>query len=366
LAIGFTAITLVDAGEGRANLVPANVDAALGALASLGVWLRRRWPVGFAVVVGVFSAYSVSASAVALIALFTVAVHRRARIAVLVAVGLGAASLLTLLVRPDLTKPGLPVTILGPICVAAVLAWGMFIRSRRQLAQVRREREVSEQKRRLSEARQLERQRIAREMHDVLGHRLSLLSLHAGALQLGPDAPPEEIARTAGIISETAHRALEDLREVILVLRAGRAEAEPGRGAPEAPQPSLTSLPALISDSRNAGIRIELECQVALDEVPDAAGRTAYRIVQEGLTNVRKHAPLANVSVSVRGAPADGLTIEIRNPCHRTGLDAPTVPGSGTGILGLAERVVLAGGRLEHGLTETGDFRLRAWLPWHA
>jgi hypothetical protein len=134
LAAAFTVLTLIDTGEGRANLVPANVDAALGGLASLGVWLRRRWPVGFAVVVGLFSVYSVSASAVALIALFTVAVHRRALTAVLVAVGLGAASLLTLLTRPDLTQPGLPVTILGPICVAAVLAWGMFIRPRRQLA----------------------------------------------------------------------------------------------------------------------------------------------------------------------------------------------------------------------------------------
>jgi signal transduction histidine kinase len=231
---------------------------------------------------------------------------------------------------------------------------------------VRREREVSEQERRLSEARQLERQRIAREMHDVLGHRLSLLSLHAGALQLGPDAPSEEIARTAGIISETAHRALEDLREVILVLRGGRAEAEPGGDAPEAPQPTLTSLPALIGDSHSAGMRIELECQVALDEVPDAAGRTAYRIVQEGLTNARKHAPSAEVAVWVRGTPADGLTIEIRNPSHRTGVEGSAVPGSGTGILGLNERVSLAGGRLEHGLAETGDFRLWAWLPWQA
>ena len=171
--------------------MPIAVDAALGVLASLGLWLRRRWPVGLAVIVGLFAIYSVSASAVALIALFTVAVHRRLRTAVLVAAGYALTSFLTLLVRPDMSPPNWWQGVLGVVCVVAVLALGMFVRARRQLALVERERAASEQELRVAQARQMERNRIAREMHDVLAHRLSLLSLHAGALELWPDAPPD-------------------------------------------------------------------------------------------------------------------------------------------------------------------------------
>jgi signal transduction histidine kinase len=366
LAIGFTTLAFIDGVESHHDPVTVNADAVLGGLASLGLWLRRRWPVGVAAVAGLLGVYSVSASGVALLALFTVAVHRRALTAILVAAAYALASLLTFLVRPDLPRPGGATAVLGVICVAAVLAWGMFVRSRRQLAQIRRDRATFEQEQRLAEVRQLERQRIAREMHDVLGHRLSLLSLHAGALQLWPDAPPTEIARAAGVISDTAHRALEDLREVIGVLRAGQLEGAPEGEAPQRPQPTLADLPALIDESRRAGTLVALECQVAdVDALPDAIGRTAYRIVQEGLTNARKHAAATSVSVSVKGTRADGLTVEIRNPL--AGNDTGTAAqGSRTGIIGLAERAELAGGRLEYGPTPAGDFRLRAWLPWPA
>jgi signal transduction histidine kinase len=100
--------------------------------------------------------------------------------------------------------------VLGVVCVVAALALGMFVRARRQLALIERERAASEQELRVAQARQMERNRIAREMHDVLAHRLSLLSLQAGALELGPDAPPAEVARTAGVIRINAHGALED------------------------------------------------------------------------------------------------------------------------------------------------------------
>jgi signal transduction histidine kinase len=182
LGIGFTALVFVDGTDRRLPTVPIALDAALGVLASLGLWLRRRWPVGLAVIVGLFAIYSVSASAVALIALFTVAVHRRLRTAVLVAAGYALTSFLTLLVRTDMSPPNWWQGVLGVVCVVAVLALGMFVRVRRQLALVERERAASEQEIRVAEARQMERNRIAREMHDVLAHRLSLLSLQAGAL----------------------------------------------------------------------------------------------------------------------------------------------------------------------------------------
>jgi signal transduction histidine kinase len=230
LGIGFTALAFIDGIDRHLPPVTIAVDAALGVLASLGLWLRRRWPVGLAVIVGLFSIYSVSASAVALIALFTVAVHRRIGVAVLVATGYALTSFLTLLVRPDMSPPNWLQGVLGVVCVVALLALGMFVRARRQLALAESERAASEQELRVAQARQMERNRIAREMHDVLAHRLSLLSLQAGALELWPDAPPAEIARAAGEIRGSAHGALEDLREVIGVLRTARPMTTRPRG----------------------------------------------------------------------------------------------------------------------------------------
>jgi signal transduction histidine kinase len=194
-------------------------------------------------------------------------------------------------------------------------------------------------------------------MHDVLAHRISLLSLHAGALEFRPDAPPEEVARAAGVIRSSAHAALEDLRAVIGVLR----EAPPGE-APERPQPTLADLPALIEESRDAGMRVTFSSP-DLVAPPDSLGRNAYRIVQEGLTNARKHARGSTVDVVLAGSPEAGLEIEIRNRLP-VGAVASSIPGAGSGIIGLSERASLAGGRLEHGRTEAGDYRLWAWLPW--
>jgi hypothetical protein len=175
------------------------------------------------------------------------------------------------LVRPDVSPPNWLQGVLGVICVVAVLAWGMFVRARRQLALAERDRAASELELRVAQARQLERNRIAREMHDVLAHRLSLLSLQTGALELWPTAPPAEIARAAGVIRSSAHGALEDLREVIGVLRAERADDDRGDGVPERPQPIMVDLPMLIDESRKAGMRVVLECEVTdLRAVPEA------------------------------------------------------------------------------------------------
>ena len=365
LAICFTVLSLVDSLEQHIAPVPLAVDLVLGGLSCLGVWLRRRWPVGLAVIVGLFSIYSMSASGVALIALFTVAVHRRFAVVGPIAAGYALVPFLTVLVRPDIPVAPWWQVVLGVVCVAAVLAWGMFVRARRQSVHERARRIESEQELRVAQVRQSERNRIAREMHDVLAHRLSLLSLHAGALELRPDAVPEEVARAAGVIRDSACQALEDLREVIGMLRADCVAVDRIDPAPERPQPTLVDVPDLVDQSRRAGMRVVLGCQV--DEpaaAPTAVGRSAYRIVQEGLTNARKHARDAEVSVAIRGAAGDGLTVEIRNPCPAGTACAAAIPGSGSGLIGLTERASLAGGRLEHGPTAAGDFRLWAWLPW--
>jgi signal transduction histidine kinase len=197
-------------------------------------------------------------------------------------------------------------------------------------------------------------------MHDVLAHRISLLSLHAGALEFRPEAPPEEVARAAAVIRASAHQALDDLRAMIGVLR----DVADG-GAPRPPQPTLAALPGLLEESGAAGMRLHADVRLPdLAAVPDAIGRHALRIVQEALTNARKHATSAPVDLRVEGAPGKGLAIEVRNPTFALAAGSPEIPGTGTGLVGLAERATLSGGRLVHGVDERGDFHLRAWLPW--
>lgn len=336
-------------------------DQLIGGLACCAVWLRRRWPVGLAGLLIAVSLVVPAAGGAMLVSLFTLAVHRPFRpVAALGSLAL-AASVAQPFVRPDPTVSTLAGVVAGVLLVLTVLGWGMLVRSRRQLVVALRERAdraEAEAGLRAEQAQRLAREAIAREMHDVLAHRLTLLSVHAGALEFRPDAPPAEVARAAGVIRDSAHEALQDLREIIGVLRA------PGDGEEgHRPQPTLATLDALVAESRQAGTRVVLDNAIAEPAaVPAATGRTVYRIAQEGLTNARKHAPGAEVTVTVRGGPGEGLTVDVRNPAP--GGPVTGVPGSGQGLIGLNERATLAGGRLEHGKTEDGGFALRSWLPW--
>ena len=194
-------------------------------------------------------------------------------------------------------------------------------------------------------------------MHDVLAHRLSLLSVHAGALEFRPDAPAEEVAEAAGVIRESARAALDELRGVIGVLRE-----DGGESLTQPPQPTLADLAALVEESRAAGMRITARIELGDAAPPAAVGRTAYRIAQEGLTNARKHAPGAAVTLTVH-APDGDLQVEVRSLAPVAVAAGSPLPGAGTGLIGLAERVTLAGGELEHGVDPDGAFVLRARLP---
>ena len=155
-------------------------------------------------------------------------------------------------------------------------------------------------------------------------------------------------------------QALGDLRAVIGVLRDGTD----GPG-PQPPQQTLAALPGLLEESRAVGMRVHAEVRLPdLAAVPDPIGRHALRIVQEALTNARKHATSAPVELRLEGAPGHGLEIDVRNPTPALATGESKIPGTGAGLLGLTERATLSGGRLEHGFDEHGDFRLRAWLPW--
>jgi len=335
------------------------VDAIGAALACLALWWRRRWPLAVGLAVVAVQVVSPAAALAGVFTLYSVAAYRRWQMACLVA-GIQLALVpLSHALQPQSVSLAV-FYILGTFGSAVVVAWGMFRRSRRQ-AQRERERRVEAQEQlRTEQVRYAERTRIAREMHDVLAHRISLLSLHAGVLEFRPDAPPEEVARAAAVIRASAHQALEDLRTVIGVLRDGAD----GPG-PEPPQPTLAALPGLLEESRAAGMRIRAEVGLPdLAAVPDAIGRHALRIVQEALTNARKHATAAPVELRLDGAPGRILTIEVRNPVPALATAESKIPGTGAGLLGLAERAALSGGRLEHGLDERGQFRLHAWLPW--
>ncbi|MET9373927.1 histidine kinase [Streptomyces sp. NPDC002992] len=339
----------------------AFADQVAGAAACCALWLRRRWPVGLAVALSLAGVIAPLTGGAFLVSLFSVAVRRPFREVAWIGALAAACTTVQVFVRPD-PATGAPLGIaIGVILVLLMTAWGMLVRSRRQLVEALRERArraEAEAELRAEQAQRLAREAIAREMHDVLAHRLTLLSVHAGALEFRPDAPPEQVARAAGVIRDSAHEALQDLRQIIGVLRA------PGEGAEgDRPQPTLATLDALVAESRDAGTKVVLDSTI--DDpatVPAATGRTVYRIAQEGLTNARKHAPSTEVTLTVRGRPGEGLTVEVRNPAP-TG-PVPPVPGSGQGLIGLTERATLAGGRLDHGPAPDGGFALHAWLPW--
>lgn len=349
-----------------------DLDQIVGGLGCIALWLRRRWPVHLAVVLVALSTFSELVAGAMLASLLTVAIHRRPRTTgAIFALSLVAAAGYAI-IRPEPDTPRLLLFLLGVAVQGAVVGWGLYIRSRRQLVDKAR----AEARLRAEQVQHEIREQIAREMHDVLGHRLSLLSVHAGALEYRPDAPREEIAQAAKVIRENAHQALQDLREVIGVLRAPVGEL---------PQPTLSDLSELIAESVRGGMRVSLRTDLPSGTsagnrtsnqsgrdttiaaaVPDGVGRTAYRIVQEGLTNVRKHAPGAEVNVAVAGGPGRGLTVEVRNGAPQASPKVVRPKGQGQGLVGLAERAALAGGRLEHGPTASGGFRLAAWLPWPA
>jgi signal transduction histidine kinase len=341
------------------------LDIAVGAASLVLVPLLARWPVQAAVLLSLLAALSPAATPPATMAALIVARWQRLGVALAVA-GTGiAAHLIRGAWRPVSGLPYFWWAILVFVAYAALVGWGTLIRANRALIsslRERAERAEADQARRVSEARSAERARMAREMHDVLAHRLSLLATYAGALAYRPDAPPDQVSRAAEVVRSGVHEALDELREVIGVLRD---DSLPDLAAASRPLPGIADLPELIGESRAAGMRIEMGGAAwPAAGLPDVAGRTAYRVVQEGLTNARKHAAGEPVTVTIGGGPGAGLDVSVVNPAGPppAGLAFP-VPGSGTGLIGLTERLELAGGTLDW-RNSGGEFRLRAWLPW--
>jgi signal transduction histidine kinase len=350
VAFAISAATLADAWPTQPPwLRVADIVVGIAALVSLR-W-RRTHPAAVGIGVGAVSLVILTGSGANLAATFNAAIRARGR-DLAVITGLLIAWVFA---SPLLYPPTGGYWVNAGACLlltGVVLGWGLFVRARRELVRSLR----AQAERAADEARAAERRRIAREMHDVLAHRLSLLSVHAGALEFHPEAPAEEVAEAAGVIRESAKTALEELRGVIGVLRE-----DGGESPTQPPQPTLADLAALVEESRAAGMRVTARIDLG-DGAPAAAvGRTAYRIAQEGLTNARKHAPGAAVTLTVRALDGD-LQVDVRSLAPVAVPAAASLTGAGTGLIGLGERVSLAGGTLEHGVDADGAFVLRASL----
>jgi signal transduction histidine kinase len=333
--------------------VAAAVTCTVGTIALL--W-RRRHPL-LTVAMALPSVVPGGQLGVYPIAIFALAIRRRDK-----ALWIAAAVGLALSVFAGLRGPATGSDAISDVLfLALAMAFGAFVGARRDLVaslRGRAEQAESELALRADQARLAERTRIAQEMHDVVAHRISLIALHAGGLEVRPDVGPEVVERSATLIRETARAALEDLRDVLGVLRADGSQD----AADLAPQPLLRDLPRLVESSAAAGVAVTLVDRLPGVPVAETTGRTVYRVVQEALTNVHKHARDASACVTLSGAPGQGLTVDVENvrPVAADSL----LPGAGVGLVGLGERVGLTGGTLDAGPTAAGGWRVRAWFPW--
>jgi len=244
----------------------------------------------------------------------------------------------------------------GAVLVLLPGAVGIYVRTRAQLLAAlreRAERAEAEQELLARDAVLTERTRIAREMHDAVGHRVSLMVLQAGAIEMAA-ADRQRVEQLAGQMQTAGRQALDELRQMVGVLRTGEAE-----DAPLAPQPGLDALTRLVDEARQAGMTVLLAGVPGGSDVDPAASRAAYRIVQEALTNAAKHAPGAMVSVGVERT-RERLVVRVVNGAGRV---PESAPGGGYGLVGLAERVRTLGGRLTAEPRLDGGFEVEAELP---
>ncbi|MBB2944033.1 signal transduction histidine kinase [Actinoplanes lutulentus] len=403
LAYGAIMVVLGDARDPGAFL-PWQADVAVGVAAAGALVLRRRHPAGLTLALLPLGAISVMATGPILITLFTAAIRLRPPLLLaLGAVNVATAGVYFLLHSAPAFDIWVDVALRAVVTVAA-LGWGLFTQAYRRLTASLREQAArleAEQQLRSEQAKLTERARIAREMHDVIAHRMSLISLHAGALEVRGTVSPGELSIAAGAIRTGAHEALEELRAVVGATRARLPDPpqpgfgklpdpsqpgfsklpdplqsglgkppdplQPGFGKlPDPPQPGLGDLPDLVAGVREAGMTIDFTSAVPPEAPPVVLGRTAYRIVQEGLTNARKHGSGPAASVRLLGAAGRGLRITITNPLSGTReAPAPVTPApcGGLGLVGITERVAIAGGTVRYG-ADHNEFRLEAELPW--
>ena len=336
-------------------------QAVVSLVAAGALLLRRRWP-RLTLALALPGLYAGGALLAAMLALGTLAHRRRLDWQVKLAVVTVVAgsfvpwpvTLFTEVSAEDLTHNLLYALLLG--VGPAVI--GLLAQTRQDLSERIAELATVRDHERELHARTVvarEHARLAREMHDVVSHQAGLMAVQAGALEVTSRDP--EVKEAAGTLRKLATGTLEELRSMILVLRAA------GAGPTELlPQPRLGDLPKLVA---GAGLDARLH-MTGVDgrSLPEAVERTAYRTVQEALTNIRKHAPGAPATVALDIDTETGvLRVSVRNDPPAEGISGPDLPGGGHGILGLRERAALLGGRLTAGSTPEGGFAVCAEVP---
>lgn len=340
---------------------PVLVAGAVASAAAAAVARRRPEPL-FAVAAATWLTLGMWPATVAASYYAATSLRRRALVAgyavtatLLVAVP-AAAGVLVVSTRWSSRAAGDVVLLVSGLVLVPMVA-GLWVDARRQVLSGLRLRAAHLEREQVVEgerARTQERARIAREMHDVVAHRVTLMVLQAGALEVS--APDAATATAAAEIRRTGRDALGELRQVLGVLRTGQGENA------LAPQPGLDDLPRLLESVRELGVPVAYRAQGTPGPLTSAAGRAVYRIVQEALLNVRKHAPGASAEVVVRHS--ERVVVEVRSgPARDEQPRAAILPRSGLGLAGLAERVDLLGGELVTGPEPGGGFLVRAVLP---
>jgi signal transduction histidine kinase len=338
----------------------------LQALVCLSLALRRRYPL---TVLGIVTAFTLAVTLIIwpvdaltpahhlnawapfsiALAAYCPVIGQRSRRTQFIAIGL-TTLVVTRIWQPNavVIAIGLARTAIGPLLV-------LYFDARRRLVQALTERAERAERERYLEAERAradERARLAGEMHDVVTHRVSLMVLQAGALQL--TAPDEATRQAAEELRTAGTQALDELRDLVGILRTTPEGTE---------SPSTAGIAALVAESTAVGIPTELAEEGDPALASPVVGRTAYRIVREALTNVRKHAPGARVSVRVCYEPSRvRLTVSNSAP---TGRPDPALAGtgSGLGIAGLRQRIEVVHGTMRAGPTPDGGFSLDATLP---
>ncbi|MFD3539998.1 sensor histidine kinase [Streptomyces sp. NPDC058662] len=377
--------------EGVAFAGEAGAPTALGVVFGLAVGstlvLRRRWPIAV-VLVGIAVAPAAMGFLLGVVGLYTLAsseVPRRIT-ATLASMSLAATYVVMYLrTRVDVeADPRLVVVLSGFVAVALTVPpvlFGLYIGARRRLLESLQERADSLERElslladraeeRAEWARTEERTRIAREMHDVVAHRVSLMVVHAAALEAVAAKDPARAARNAALVGDMGRQALTELREMLGVLRAEapKPAASPAVAAVAlAPAgafedgPSLGELEGLVGQSRAAGMVVEMLVQGEGAVYAAEVEQTAYRVVQEALTNCHKHAPGARVVVRLAHRGGE-VAMQVENgPCDGKATE-PGLPSGGNGLVGMRERVLGLGGVFVSGPTDAGGFRVSAVLP---
>jgi signal transduction histidine kinase len=370
LVTGFVVASAVGERRNHEHIPTSGLFVLLGLVPALA--LRRRSP-GIAIVLvsavqlGLFATGTAPGANVPaeLIVPYSVAVYAGRRVRAACAVG--AAVALVAVALPWWATTGTRLNLLGFV-VGGGGAWllGAVVRARRE-----RMGRLAEYAQRLERERDLqarkavadERLRIARELHDVVAHNLSVVVVQAQAMRPIVERDPGRARDLASSIEETGREALEEMRHLLGVLRSSD-EQEPGDNGGLGPQPGLDALDGLVAQVREAGLPVTLTTSGQPRRLPPAVELSAYRIVQEALTNVLKHAGPATAQVCVRYQD-DGLALRVSDDGRgaAAALSASSLPGSGHGLVGMGERVALFGGELSAGPRAGGGFEVRAHLP---